>query len=302
MNAFIKADKVSKNFGAHKVLKEVSFQVNKGKVVGLLGPNGAGKTTIIRLLNGVIIADSGSMEIGGWDPSANGHEIRKMCGILTDGAGMYFEMSGLENLEFFAKIYGTYEKKRIQKLLEEFGLAEHQKKKVGLYSTGMKKRLGMIKALLHRPQILFLDEPTNGLDPEGIRLVYDYVRRLNYEEGTTIFLCSHILHQLEDVCHSFMFLENGSILESGTKQELEDKYINLVTLRVETGLNIKSDKWNGLQVKDLGVKGYEFKLSNKGEIAPLLQKIAGESWIHDVQIQNRDLESLYFKIRGDSNE
>ncbi|NHM31167.1 ABC transporter ATP-binding protein [Neobacillus terrae] len=302
MNAFIKADKVSKNFGAHKVLKEVSFKVDKGKVVGLLGPNGAGKTTIIRLLNGVIIADGGSMEIGGWNPRVNGHEIRKMCGILTDGAGMYFEMSGAENLEFFAKIYGTYEKKRIQTLLEEFELAEHQKKKVGLYSTGMKKRLGMIKALLHRPQILFLDEPTNGLDPEGIRLVYDYVSRLNHEEGTTIFLCSHILHQLEDVCHSFMFLENGSILESGTKQELEEKYINQVTLRVETGLNIKSDLWNGLQVKNLGVKGFEFKLSNKGEIAPLLQKIAEESWIHDVHIQNRDLESLYFKIRGESNE
>lgn len=302
MSAFIHVEQVSKSYESQKVLKNVSFSVEEGKVVGLLGPNGAGKTTMIRLLNGVIEADGGKMSVGGWNPAVNGHEIRKMCGILTDGAGLYFEMSGLENLEFFARIYGAYDRKRIQTLLEEFALAEHQNKKVGLYSTGMKKRLGMIKALLNKPQLLFLDEPTNGLDPEGIRLVYDYVTKLNRQEGTTIFLCSHILHQLENICDSFMFLEGGSILENGTKQELEDKYVTELRLRVETGLPILSSTWNGYPVRDLGSTGLEFTLPNKGSIAPLLQKIAAESWIHHVEIENRDLESLYFTIRGAGNE
>ncbi|MDP4162153.1 MAG: ABC transporter ATP-binding protein [Bacillota bacterium] len=302
MPGFIEAVHVSKSFHEQSVLKSVSFTVDEGAVVGLLGPNGAGKTTMIRLLNGVIVADSGSMIVGGYNPIESGHQIRSMCGILTDGAGLYFEMTGLENVEFFAKIYGAYNKNRIYSLLEEFELSEHMNKKVGLYSTGMKKRLGMIKALLHKPKMLFLDEPTNGLDPEGIRLVYEYVKKLNAQEGTTILLCSHILRQMEDVCHSFMFLENGRILEKGSKKELEEKYVKNVILKIETGLNIEGESWQGFRVNSGDPHMYEFELPNKESITPLLQKIAAESWIHHVEIENRDLESLYFTIRGDSHE
>lgn len=300
--AFIEVEKLRKSFGEQLVLEDVSFGVPQGETVGLLGPNGSGKTTIIRLLNGVIEADGGSMRVGMWNPAQNGHDIRKISGILTEGAGLYYEMSGLDNLKFFAKLYGAYDAKRIQRLLEEFQLQRHQHKKVGTYSTGMKRRLGMIKALLHRPALLFLDEPTNGLDPEGIQMVMQYIKQLNTQEGTTILLCSHILHQMEMVCSRYMFLENGTILEKGTKQELEEKYIREVRVKVETGLELQGSTYAGYYSERLDDRLIRFKLPDKEHITKLLGQLVQDTWVHQVEIENRDLESLYFRIRRERDE
>ncbi|MCP8970651.1 ABC transporter ATP-binding protein [Ectobacillus ponti] len=297
---FIEAKGLKKQFGTQAVLEDVSFSVPAGSTVGLLGPNGSGKTTIVRLLNGVIRPDGGSMLVGDWDPIRHGDEIRAHSGVLTEGAGLYFEMTGLENLRFFAKLYRAYDETRIQQLLEEFQLGEHQHKKAGTYSTGMKRRLGMIKALLHQPSLLFLDEPTNGLDPEGIQLVLSYIRKLK-TEGTTILLCSHILHQLEPVCDSYLFLEQGRILESGTKVELEERYTTAVKLRVETGLAAQ-DTYAGYCLERLDAATVRFYLPGKEAITPLLQQLTQETWVHGAEIEERDLESLYFRIRGKSHE
>lgn len=162
----IEVNSINKSFSGQKVIDNLSFAVNRGEIVGFLGPNGSGKTTTIRLLNGVITPDSGKIMVWGLNPNSSGEEIRRRSGVMTESAGLYRSLSGIENLRFFAGLYGLNKPEaRINELLVDFGLEEAKDKKVGAYSTGMKKRLGIAKALLHSPELLFLDEPTTGLDP-----------------------------------------------------------------------------------------------------------------------------------------
>lgn len=300
--SMIELESVSKKFGEQLVLADVSMTVKEGEIVGLLGPNGSGKTTMIRLMNGVINPTSGKLNVNGMDPQNNGDEVRKNCGILTENAGLYHEMSGMDNLIFFAKLYGHYDKNQIGYLLDEFELAEHKHKKVGTYSTGMKRRLGIIKAILHKPKILFLDEPTNGLDPEGIKLVLKFIKELNEREGTTIFLCSHILHQLENICEQYLFLNDGKIIESGTLTALQTKHVSQIQLKVVTNLDAREDQWSGYPVLKKGKNTLQFLLPSRDHITPLLEKIIRKAWIHHVEIENYDLESIYFKVRGGNDE
>jgi len=298
----IKLKSVSKKFADQLVLADVSMTVKEGGIVGLLGPNGSGKTTMIRLMNGVIKPTSGELSVNGMNPQHDGDELRKNCGILTENAGLYHEMSGIDNLIFFAKLYGHYDKIQIANLLDEFELAEHKHKKVGTYSTGMKRRLGIIKAILHKPRILFLDEPTNGLDPEGIKLVLKFIKELNEREGTTIFLCSHILHQLENICEQYLFLNDGKIIESGTLTDLQTKYVSQIQLKVVTNLEPEEHYWAGYPVLKKGKNTLQFTLPSRDHISPLLEQIIRKAWIHHVEIENYDLESIYFRVRGGKDE
>lgn len=299
----ITVNNIHKQFGSQPVLSGMSFTVKKGSIVGLLGPNGSGKTTMIRLLNGVIQPEQGTMEINGFNPLNDGNVIRQMSGIVTEGAGLYHEMSGEDNLLFFSQIYGVRNaKKRVYELLEDFDLYAHRQKKVGTYSTGMKKRLALAKALLHKPKLLFLDEPTNGLDPDGIRDVMKYLTKLNKTEQTTIIICSHVLQQLEDICHSYVFMEKGSVLAQGTRQQLEKDFLTDILLRVETGLKLDSTAYFGYPVERVNETTILFTLPSKKEISPLLNEILKENWIHSTTIENISLESIYFEVRRRNNE
>lgn len=297
----ISLQEIKKSFKEQQVLKDVSFSIDKGEIVGLIGPNGAGKTTLIRLMNGVIEADHGNIAVGGFSPNNEGDHIRKISGVLTEGAGLYHGLSGIENLRFFASLYGNVEEERIQSLLAQFGLKEHQHKNVGQYSTGMKKRLGLVRALLHRPEILFLDEPTNGLDPEGIHFVMDTLKEINQREGITIILCSHVLHQLAEVCHRFLFLDRGTIIESGTLSQLEKKYLRSIQLQIETDENLGNMEALGIPGEKIDETHWRFTLGGKKEIPPLLTALLQKYPVYAAEISNRDLESLYFRIRKEEN-
>ncbi|MFP7295867.1 ABC transporter ATP-binding protein [Neobacillus niacini] len=299
MTSIIEVLNVNKQFNNRTILSDVSFSIKEGTINGLLGPNGAGKTTIIRLLNGVIEAANGTMKVMGYDPQLHGDEIRKRVGIVTESASLYHDMTAWDNLVFFSKIYGSCDTKRITHLLEQFDMYAHKDQLVGSFSTGMKKRISLAKALLHKPRLLFLDEPTNGLDPEGINEVIRYLHKVNQEEGVTILICSHVLHQLETICDSYLFLNEGRIVEKGTKRELEDKYLKEVELVIETGLSpINSHKYKGYSYRRREANQLEFILSSKEEITPLLTDILKESWVHNCEITNRSLEAIYFNIRG----
>ncbi|MFZ5814192.1 MAG: ABC transporter ATP-binding protein [Bacillota bacterium] len=293
----IELERVSKRFGANPVLKELSFGVQRGEILGFIGPNGSGKTTTIRLMSGVINPDGGRIQVAGFDPVHDGDAIRRVTGMLTETAAFYLHMTGLENLRFFADLYGVTERYRPEQLLEEFGLTDAAHRKVGAYSTGMKKRLGLAKALLHRPEILFLDEPTNGLDPEGIRMVLHYIRRLNERDGTTVILCSHLLQQLEAVCHRYLFLLGGRVVEQGHLPELEAKYNTAITLEVEADLDPGGEEYRGLPVRRLGPGRLAFTLPGREAIPPLLRQLAAEAPVYSAVPVNQDLEALYFKIR-----
>lgn len=303
MANIIEVDNVSKQFNQREILKDVSFTIKDGSINGLLGPNGAGKTTIIRLLNGVINATSGKMKVMSFDPNLQGDEIRKRVGIVTESASLYHDMSAWDNLVFFSKIYGKSDSGRITHLLEQFDMLRFKDQLVGSFSTGMKKRIALAKALLHNPNLLFLDEPTNGLDPEGINEVIRYLHKVNQDEGVTILICSHVLQQLETICDSYLFLNEGRIVEKGTRKELEDKYLKEIRLLVETGLNpLNNITYKGYTYRRRGSNLLEFLLSSKEEITPLLASILNETWVHSCEVTNRSLEAIYFNIRGERGD
>ncbi len=294
----IEVSGLTKSFGSNRVIEDLEFEVGAGEIVGLLGPNGSGKTTCIRLLNGVLRADQGSMRVGGRDPERDGSAIRRMCGVLTESADFYRHMSGLENLRFFAQLYGVEERSRPEEVLRRFGMEEYQHRKVGTYSTGMRRRLGLARAVLHSPQILFLDEPTNGLDPEGARMVLADIATLNRREGTTIILCSHLLQQLETVCHRYLFINRGRLIEQGSLTELRDKYRATLSLRVETDLRLQSDTYRGVEAKSMGDGVVQFRIPERERVPDLLRRLTQEARVYSAELEEPDLESLYFRIRG----
>jgi ABC-2 type transport system ATP-binding protein len=302
----IQVEGLNKAFGGKPILRDVSFEVQEGAITGLLGPNGSGKTTIIRLLCGVIDSDGGRVRVAGLDPRRQGDDIRRKVGIVTESASLYHDRSALDNLRFFGRIYGTEKEDgvRAERLLKQFDMWEHRDQKVGSFSTGMKKRVSLAKALLHRPKLLFLDEPTNGLDPEGIRLVMGYLKSVAQEENVTILICSHVLQQLETVCTDYLFIHQGRIVEQGTPEALERKYLQSVELLVET--NVKPDHPELYQgqypYRHEGEDRLMFTLRGKDEISPLLRQLLAEGWVHSCEIVNRSLETLYFQIGGERHE
>lgn len=305
----IEVNSIDKSFSNQKAIDNLSFAVNRGEIVGFLGPNGSGKTTTIRLLNGVITPDSGQIRIWGLNPVSSGEEIRRRSGVMTESAGLYRSLSGIDNLRFFARLYGVDKPEpRIKELLKDFGLYEARDKKVGAYSSGMKKRLSIAKALLHSPELLFLDEPTTGLDPEGTRDLLGYIAELNRKTQVTVFLCTHLLKQVESLCHKFIFITSGQILESGTMREIETKYLGEVNLRVETDLPIPGKNFHGYPIISREPGYVVFRVEQKARIPEILKILLREGPVYGVEIMGRDLETLYFKVlakvagRGDNDE
>ncbi|NLY90344.1 MAG: ABC transporter ATP-binding protein [Firmicutes bacterium] len=291
-------EQVAKSFSGVPVISDLSFTVRKGEILGFLGPNGSGKTTTIRLLNGVITADAGQITVAGFDPVTAGNEVRKRCGVLTESAALYGQMTALENLLFFAELYGVSEPKaRAEELLATCGLRDARHKKVAVFSTGMKKRLGIAKALLHQPEILFLDEPTTGLDPEGAKSLIHYIKELNRTCGVTILLATHQLKQVEELCHRFLFLDHGRLLEIGTFNELAEKYLTAVSIKVETDLEIAGPEFKGFQLENKFPGYLQFKVERKEEIPILLKELLAVGPVYSSVILGRDLETLYFRLK-----
>ncbi|PAF31618.1 ABC transporter ATP-binding protein [Paenibacillus sp. 7516] len=294
----IEVRSISKRFMEHQALRDVSFTIEQGSVTGLIGPNGSGKTTLIRIMNGVLGATSGSVTINGLDPSTHAEKVLAMCGTLTEQSGLYENISGRDNLVFFADSFGIQQhSKRIDELVELFELQEYQHRKVGTYSTGMKKRLGLARVLLHRPSILFLDEPTNGLDPDGIQMVLRIIRRLNREEKMTILVSSHVLSQLSAVCDRYIFMEKGRKVEEGSEQEIIHRYLTAPQLEVEAVL---ADGWSAaaeFNPEILSADKAIFQLQSREEIPMLLRQLTTNGQVYQARLIGSDLESIYFAIR-----
>ncbi len=298
----INASNVNKSFGPKTVIRDLSFQVGAGEVVGLLGPNGSGKTTMVRLLSGVLRPDSGSVQVTGRDPLADGEDVRMATGVLTESADFYRNMSAIDNLRFFADIYGVQDRQRPALLLEQFGLAGDRDRNVGTFSTGMRKRLGLAKALLHEPSVLFLDEPTNGLDPEGTRMVLESIRQLNSSRPTTILICSHLLDQLEVVCDRYVFIDEGRLIESGTLPELRIRYQQELLVEMETDMQAAEAEELGFNVDIRAVGGTRrlvFTVRRREQVPDLLRAVVNRAQVYGARIHEPDLEDMYFRIRAE---
>jgi ABC-type multidrug transport system ATPase subunit len=211
----------AKSFGSFEAVKDVSFSVQRGDVFGFLGPNGAGKSTTIRCMMSLITPDKGSIELFGKSLQTHRNEILRNIGSIIEKPDFYKYLSAEKNLEIFARISGAdVSKKEIQEMLEFVGLSTRGKHKVGGFSHGMKQRLGIAQTLLHKPELIILDEPTTGLDPQGIIEVRNLILRLKNEQNKTILLSSHQLSEIELIANRMVIINQGKSIVEGSVNDL----------------------------------------------------------------------------------
>ena len=212
---------LSKNYNSLAAVKNVSLSVSRGEIFGFLGPNGAGKTTTIRMITGLVHPSSGSVRICGWDIQSNFLDAIRKIGALVETAQFYPFLSAYQNLGILSRLSKLADgKKRIGEVLDIVGLTSRRKDKVETYSQGMRQRLGIAQAILARPELIILDEPTNGLDPGGMEEIRKLITRLAKENSATIFLSSHNLFEVEQICDRVGILNNGVLIAEGKIESL----------------------------------------------------------------------------------
>jgi len=223
----IEAEGLIKRFGPLTAVDNLSFKVDPGEIFGLLGPNGSGKTTTVRLLSCLISPSGGSARIAGFDIVKEPLKVRETVGVLTENPGIYDRLTAIENMEFFAAAYGLTKKTerdaRIKELLEFFELWDRRNDKAGTFSKGMRQKLAIAKAIVHGPKVLFLDEPSSGLDPKSAKDIRDLMENLSHREKHTIILCTHNLEEAERLCSKVMIIRKGAPLATGSIEDLRRK-------------------------------------------------------------------------------
>ncbi len=218
-NVVLEVKNLEKSFGKLKAVNNISFTVEKGDIFGFLGPNGSGKTTTIRLILSLLKPDNGEIYINNLDIKNHFYASLSKVGALVEGPAFYEYLTAQENLEVFGSYCGGVKKEKIEELLDLVGLSDRRRDKVSQYSLGMKQRLGIAQALLNDPDLIILDEPINGLDPQGIRDIRKIMNHLS-EKGITIFLSSHILSEVEQTCNKVFIINKGKKIVAGSTSEL----------------------------------------------------------------------------------
>ena len=224
MTAAIRVNQLSKSYGTTRAVADLSFVVEDGEFLGFLGPNGAGKTTTIRILTGIVRPDGGQVEVGGLDLTHR-EAIAREIGVVPESRGFYDWMTASEYLAFFSRAYRRgrpAELRAVDRLLEQVDLTRSRHIRVGAFSRGMKQRLGLARALVNRPRILFLDEPTLGLDPQGQQDIKNLLRQLN-ADGVTVFFSSHLLSEVAELCSRIVVIDQGRLVGEGTMDDLRRK-------------------------------------------------------------------------------
>lgn len=224
---------LQKTIGKRKIIQDITFNVIAGEVFGFLGPNGAGKTTTIRMLVGLAKADAGEIQIGGYSLTQRFPEAIGQVGCIVENPELYKFLTGRENLELFARMSGNVSLERIEELVDFVDLRNAIDDKVKTYSLGMRQRLGIAQALLHKPKVLILDEPTNGLDPAGIRELRQFIRKLAVEEGLAVFISSHLLSEIEMMCDRVAIIHKGKVISVGLVQTLMEQFADQVEWEFE---------------------------------------------------------------------
>jgi len=229
---------ITKKFGSIIAVDNVSFALTKGEIFGFLGPNGAGKTTLIRMLTTLIKPTSGEAKVAGWDVARKPDRVRREIGVVPQAMTSDLDLTGFENMDIYGRFYGIPSKERrarVNDLLERVGLQERANDLVATYSGGMRRRLEVARVLVHRPKILFLDEPTIGLDPQSRRVVWDFLRKLREGDSVTIFITTHYMEEAEALCSRVAIIDSGKIIAIGGPDELKSQIpgSDIITLTME---------------------------------------------------------------------
>lgn len=220
----IKVKNVTKRFNDKLVLNNIDFEIKKGDIFGLIGPNGAGKSTLINIITGLLKPSSGDIEIGGHSVLKETVKAKEYIGLVPQELAIMETMSAYDNLEYFGAFYGLggkLLKERIAEALEVTGLRERKKEKVKKFSGGMKRRLNLAIAIMHRPKILIMDEPTVGVDPQSRNCIFEFIKKVNRKNNTTVIYTSHYMEEVESLCNDIFILDLGKEIASGSKQEIK---------------------------------------------------------------------------------
>lgn len=302
-NTVLELKNVSKSFGKRKIIDNISLKVNSGEIFGFLGPNGSGKTTTIKMILRLIDSDEGEIKVNGFDNRKQFEQAMECIGAIVENPDMYKYMSGIDNLKLHARIRNIDEK-RIAEVLEMVGLKDRAKDKVGKYSLGMKQRLGLALTLLHNPKVLILDEPTNGLDPAGIKQLRDILKKISHEENVAVFVSSHILTEMQQMCDRVAVLDNGKIVKIEQITSSEEEKIETIELRIK-------DKTKAIKI--LKEKFEEDAKEEKDSLLVTIQtekipEVVKELAIEDVGVKaviprEHNLEEIFFDAtEGGKNE
>lgn len=302
MNDFlIETKHLTKFFGNQTAVNSVNLHVKKGRIYGLLGRNGAGKTTMMKMILGLTPITSGEVDVFGQNIKGREKWVYPRIGAIIETPGFYPNLTGTENLEIFAKLRGTAAPHAVENALKVVGLPYKDKKLFSKYSLGMKQRLGIANAILHDPELLILDEPTNGLDPIGIAEVRDFIKNLSVERGKTILISSHILSEISLLADDIGIIDHGILLEESSMSELEKKNRKYILLQVSDIPKASLILERQFHLKDYSVQDdntlrlYDTAL-DMGEInkALVTQNIA----VISSQLCNDTLEDYFKKITG----
>ncbi len=296
MNTILKVDNLVKTYGKFQVLNNLSFEVHQGDIYGFLGPNGAGKSTTLRIILGLVKSDSGSINFSNQKIHFNSKKYLSKIGALIERPDFYGNLSAFDNLWMIAEMSDlSNPTNRIHEVLELVNLIQRKKSKVKTFSQGMKQRLGIAQAILHKPSFVILDEPSNGLDPQGQADVREIIRSINRDDGITILFSSHILSEVEEICNRMLIINSGQKIKEGFVDELmnEDKL----------HVTVKADNINKL-ISIIQAEGYDYYINNSKVMVdireadiPYLIKIIAKSNLEIYEInQNRSLENYFLKL------
>jgi ABC-2 type transport system ATP-binding protein len=303
----IEVRNLAKRFGDVVAVDDVSFDVKPGEVFSLLGPNGAGKTTAISILSGLLKPDSGDAAVMGHSVTKDSLAARRCLGIVPQEVALYNDMSARENLIFWGKMYGLGGAElagRVAAVLEAVGLEARQKGRVSTYSGGMKRRVNIAAALLHRPQVLIMDEPTVGIDPQTRRHILDYVKELN-REGMTVLYTTHYMEEAEELSHRIAIMDHGKVIACGTQDELvrrvgEETRVELAVMGSEAGL---AEAWRavpGVSRATAAEGRVSLLVGDADAVVPRLFETAAaqNGRITSVDIKEPNLETVFLALTG----
>ena len=302
MNNFVIETKhLTKKYGKQTGVNNVNLHVKKGRIYGLLGRNGAGKTTVMKMILGLTAVTSGKIDVFGKSIAGQEKRIYPRVGAIIEAPGFYPNLTGTENLEIFAKLRGTAAPNAVKNALEVVGLPYKDKKRFSEYSLGMKQRLGIANAILHDPELLILDEPTNGLDPIGIAEVRNFIKRLSSERGKTILISSHILSEIALLADDIGIIDCGVLLEESSMNELKKRNSKYILLQVSDVPKASLILEREFHTKDYSVQDehtlriYDTSL-NMGEINKFL--VMQNITVTSSGLCNDTLEDYFKKITG----
>jgi ABC-2 type transport system ATP-binding protein len=301
----ISVSNLKKQYDSVPALKGISFNIEQGEFFGLLGPNGAGKTTTISIMSTILKPNEGSVTIAGFDLLKNPSECKKNIGVVPQEIALYNELSAYDNLMFWGSLYNVPKeelKLRIDETLKLFGLHDRKNDKIKTYSGGMKRRVNIASALLHEPKILFMDEPTVGIDPQSRNLIFEVLEKL-HKDGMTIVYTTHYMEEAERFCDRIGIIDNGNIIAQGTLDELkslskikETIVVSFANLSDDLYLNISSKWENMIRVED-SIHFYSSDIKKDLSVIILKCNEAGLSVSH-IDIQKVNLETIFLNLTG----